>query len=105
MTEKEMLELLLQKVTDQGAILNEHSTILKEHTTILNEHSEILQALRHGQETQKAEIDRLNITVAGIQGEQVEIREILDNLAGDVSFLVRKAAKHDDDIRELKRIK
>lgn len=98
MTEKKMLELLLQKVTDQGAILNEHSAILKEH-------SEILQALLYGQEIQKAEIDRLNITVAGIQGEQAETREILDNLAGDVSFLVRKAAKHDDDIRELKRIK
>lgn len=91
MTEKEMLELLLQKVTDQGAILKEHG--------------EILQALRHGQEIQKAEIDRLNITAAHIQGEQVEIREIIDNTAGDVSFLVRKAAKHDDDIRELKRIK
>ena len=37
--------------------------------------------------------------------KQVEIREIIDNTAGDVSFLVRKAAKHDDDIRELKRIK
>jgi hypothetical protein len=34
MTEKEMLELLLQKVTDQGTILNEHSAILKEHSTI-----------------------------------------------------------------------
>ncbi|HEY8463362.1 MAG TPA: hypothetical protein VIM29_04955 [Bacillota bacterium] len=105
MTEKEMLELLLQKVTEQGAILNKHSTILKEQGAILKEHSEILQALRHGQEIQKAEIDRLNITVANIQGEQAEIRDTLDNLAGDISFLVRKAAQHDDDIRELKRIK
>ncbi|MGE5583110.1 MAG: hypothetical protein ACM3X9_11325 [Bacillota bacterium] len=105
MTEKEMLELLLQKVTEQGAILKEQGAILKEQGAILKEHGEILQALRHGQEVQKAEIDRLNITVAHIQEEQVEIREIIDNMAGDVSFLVRKAAKHDDDIRELKRIK
>ncbi len=112
MTEKEMLELLLQKVTEQGVILKDHSTtlkeqgvILKDHSTTLKEQGAILQALRHGQEIQKAEIDRLNVTAAQIQGEQVEIREIIDNLAGDVSFLVRKAAKHDDDIRELKRIK
>jgi len=69
------------------------------------EQGEILQAVRHAQEIQKAELDRLNITAAHIQGEQVEIRETIDNTAGDVSFLVRKAAKHDDDIRELKRIK
>lgn len=91
MTEKEILELLLEKV-------NGHSSILKEHT-------EVLQAIRDAQEFQKAELDRLNITTAHIQGEQVEIREVIDNTAGDVSFLVRKAAKHDDDIRELKRIK
>jgi hypothetical protein len=105
MNEKEMLEILLQKVTEQGAILKEHSTILKEQGTILKEHGLILQALRHGQEIQKAEIDHLNITTTHIQGEQAEIREVIDNMAGDVSFLVRKAAKHDDDIRELKRIK
>ena len=142
-----MLELLLQKVTEQGAILKEqgatlkeqgtilkdhsailkeqgatlkeqgtilkdHSAILKEqgtalkdHSSILNDHSEILQALRHGQEVQKAEIDRINVTLAHIQGEQGKIKEIIHNLAGDISFLVRKAAQHDDDIRELKRIK
>jgi hypothetical protein len=91
MTEKEILELLLQKVNEQGPILKEHT--------------EILYAVRDAQEFQKAEIDRLNVTLAHIQGEQAEIREIIDNTAGDVSFLVRKAAKHDDDIRELKRIK
>jgi hypothetical protein len=98
MTEKEMLELLLRKVDEQGVVLKEHGEILQEHGVIL-------QALKHGQEIQKAEIDRLNITVAHIQGEQVEIKEIVDNMAGDISFLVRKAAKHDDDIRELKRVK
>ena len=91
MTEKEILELLLQKVNEQGAILKEHT--------------ELLHAVRDAQEFQKAEIDRLNVTLAHIQGEQAEIREIIDNTAGDVSFLVRKAAKHDDDIRELKRVK
>ncbi|NLW46092.1 MAG: hypothetical protein GXY86_01955 [Firmicutes bacterium] len=105
MNEKEMLEILLQKVTEQGAILKERSTILKEQGTTLKDHGVILQVLRHGQEIQKAEIDHLNITIAQIQGEQVKTREVIDNMAGDVSFLVRKAAKHDDDIRELKRIK
>lgn len=105
MTEKEMLELLLRKVDEQGVVLKEHSKILQEHGEILQEHGVILQALKHGQEIQKAEIDRLNITVAHIQGEQAEIKELVDNMAGDISFLVRKAAKHDDDIRELKRVK
>lgn len=57
------------------------------------EQGEILQAVRHTQEAQKAEIDRLNHTTAHIQGEQADIKEIFDNMAGDVSFLVRKAAK------------
>ena len=91
MTEKEILELLLQRVNEQDAIFKEHT--------------EILYAVRDSQELQKAEIDRLNVTLAHIQGELAQIREIIDNTAGDVSFLVRKAAKHDDDIRELKRIK
>ena len=112
MTEKEILETLLQKVNEQSAILEGHTALLKGHTAILEghtalleEHTEILHAVRDAQEFQKAEIDRLNVTLAHIQGEQTEIREIIDNTAGDVSFLVRKAAKHDDDIRELKRIK
>ena len=119
MTEKEILELLLQKVNEQGAILKGHTELLKEHSDLLKgqsdllkghsgllkEHAEILHAVRDAQEFQKAEIDRLNVTLAHIQGEQAEIREIIDNTAGDVSFLVRKAAKHDDDIRELKRVK
>lgn len=119
MTEKEILETLLQKVNEQGAILKEHSAILnehsailkeqgailKEHSAILKEHTEVLHAVRDAGEFQKAEIDRLNVTLAHIQGEQAELRETIDNTAGDVSFLVRKAAQHDDDIRELKRIK
>ena len=105
MTEKEILELLLAKVNEQGEILKSHGEILKEHGEILKEHSEILQAIKHGQEIQKAEIDRLNLTVAQIQGDQAEIREIVHNMAGDISFLIRKAAQHDDDIRELKRVK
>ena len=126
MTEKEILELLLAKVNEQGEILKDHSKILKSHGEILKshgeilkehgeilkshgeilkEHGEILLAIKHGQEIQKAEIDRLNLTVAQIQGDQAEIKEIVHNMAGDISFLIRKAAQHDDDIRELKRVK
>lgn len=102
MTEKEILELLLAKVNEQGEILKSHGEILKEHGDILKEHGEILQAIKHGQEIQKAEIDRLNLTVAQIQGDQAEIKEIVHNMAGDISFLIRKVAKHDDDLRELR---
>lgn len=61
MTEKEILELLLRKVDEQSVVLKEHGGILQEHGKILQEHGEILQAIKHGQEIQKAEIDRLNI--------------------------------------------
>ena len=91
MTDRELLELLVQKVT---------------------EHGEILQALRHSSEIQKAQFDQLQITVAHIEGRQEEMNERLeqmdksiDRMAGDISFLVRKSAEHDDDIRELRRAK
>ena len=62
------------------------------------EHSEILQAVRHAQETQTAQLDQINLTLARIEGCQ-------DQMAGDISFLVRKAAEHDEHIRELRRAK
>lgn len=60
-------------------------TIQKEQGAILQENQEILHAVRDAQEFQKGEIDRLNITVAHIEGGQ-------ERIAGDVTFLVRKAA-------------
>lgn len=84
MTDRELLELLLQKVT---------------------EHGEILQALRHAGEVQKAQIDQLIINIAHISGHQEEMDKALDQMAGDISFLVRKSAEHGDQIRELRRAK
>lgn len=96
----------MEKILNQ--LLESQKEIIKKLDgveTKQKEQGEILHAVRDAQEFQKSELDRLNITAAHIQGEQVDIREVIDNMAGDVSFLVRKAAKHDDDIRELKRIK
>ncbi len=90
--QKEILKRLDQVETSQTRL----ETIQKVQGAILQGNQEILCAVRDAQEFQKAEIDRLNITVAHIGGGQ-------ERIAGDVTFLVRKAAEHEDDIRELKR--
>lgn len=87
--QKETLKRLDKVETSQTRF----ETIQKEHGAILQENREILHAVREAQEFQKAELDHLNITAAHIQGAQEETKEIIDNTAGDVSFLVRKAAK------------
>jgi len=96
-----MEKILNQLLEGQKEILKRLEQVETSQTrfeTIQKEHGEILYAVRDAQEFQKAEIDRLNITVAHIGGGQ-------ERIAGDVTFLVRKAAEHEDDIRELKRVK
>jgi hypothetical protein len=81
MTDHEMLELLVQKVTGM-----EQKVI---------EHGEILQAVRHAQEIQVAKIDKLEIETARLSGK-------IEGLSTDINYLVRKSAQNADDIQELR---
>lgn len=112
MTDRELLEQIAQKVTNMERELN----LTKAQQL---EQGEILQALRHAQESQTAQIDQISCTVARIEGWQRETDKAIERIegwqretdkaiermAGDISFLVRKAVEHDDDIRELRRAK
>jgi outer membrane murein-binding lipoprotein Lpp len=80
-------------------------TDIKLIKTQQSEHGAILQAVRHAQETQKAQIDQLIVNTAHLGGQQEELGQTVDRLSGDVSFLVRKAAEHEEDIRNLRRAK
>lgn len=92
--EKEVLELL-KSINNK---LDEHTQILNEHTQILNEHTQILRALEHSSEVHKAEIDKLNITVARIEGEVKGIRD-------DLTALEVITSKNWNDISKLKAVK
>lgn len=102
---EKILEQILEKLNsldNKASGMETDITLIK---TQLSEHGEILQAVRHAQETQKAQIDQLIIDTAHLNGKQEELNQTTDRLAGDVSFLVRKAAEHDEDIRNLRRAK
>lgn len=89
---------IIKRLDKVEAGQQEQKKEVKEIKLQQKENCEILHAVREAQEIQKAELDRLNITTAHIEGGQ-------ERIAGDVTFLVRKAAEHEDDIRELKRVK
>jgi len=77
MTDRELLELVVQKVT---------------------EHGEILQAVRHAQEIQAAKMDKLELETARLSGK-------IEGLSTDINYIVRKSAQNADDIQELRRVK
>ena len=96
MTDRELLELLVNEIkeikSDVGLIKTQQS-----------EHGEILQSVRHAQESQKAQMDQLTYASARVEGRQETLDKTVDRMAGDISFLVKKAAEHEDDIRELRK--
>lgn len=92
--ENEILELL----KSMNAKLDEHSQILNEHSQILSEHSQMLRALMHASEVHKAEIDRVNIAIARVEGEVKGIRE-------DLTAVEFMTSKNWNDIAKLKAVK
>ncbi len=71
---------------------------LDEHTKILDEHTQILRALEHASETHKADIDKLNHSVARVEGEVKGIRE-------DLTAVELMTSKNWNDIVKLKAVK
>ncbi|HHW36140.1 MAG TPA: hypothetical protein GXX18_02380 [Bacillales bacterium] len=122
--EKQILELLQQmdkKLTVQGQtlekhtqILTEHSRILGEHSRILGEHGQILEkhslvladhgqllnALRHGQESLKAEISELRLQNAKEFGE---VKEQIKNIEISNELLKEDNWNNKKDIRKIQR--
>jgi len=71
----------------------------------LQENIEVTKGLVHQIEFQKAQFDNLMNVTAQIEGHMANSEKSIDRMAGDITFLVRKAAEHEDDIRNLKLIK
>lgn len=97
MTDRELLELLLTKVT---SIDNDVSTIKGQ----LDETNQITKALLHRTEEIDAKFDGLLHNTAS-KDSVAHLDTKLERLAADINFLVRKAAEHEDDIRNLRLIK
>ncbi len=105
MTDRELLELIAQKVnsTDQKMTsMNHELRDIRQDIGLIktqqSEHGEILQALRHSSEAHKAELDNLKVEMARLSGK-------VEGLSTDINYLVRKSVQNADDIRELRMAK
>ena len=77
---------------------NEILELLKTINNKLDEHTQILRSLEHASEIHKAEIDKVNYTVAGVEGEVRGIRE-------DLTAVELITSKNWNDISKLKAVK
>jgi chromosome segregation ATPase len=73
---------------------------------------EIVTAIRHNQESQRAEHDAMVLTISGMQGDITSINQKIDHLAESqdrqdkiLESLSLRSLEQETDIRELKRIK
>ncbi len=105
MTDRELLELIAQKVnsTDQKMTdMNHELRGIRQDISLIktqqSEHGEILQSLRHASETHEAEFDNLKVEMARLSGK-------IEGLSTDINYLVRKSVQNADDIRELRMAK
>lgn len=71
---------------------------------------EKLTKLEEGQAKLEAKIDKITeqqqqdiIAVLKIMTTKMTTKDDIDRIAQDVNFLVRKAAEHDNDIRQIRR--
>ena len=77
---------------------NEILDLLKIINNKIDEHTQILRALEHASEIHKAEIDKVNYTVARVEGEVKGIRE-------DLTAVEMITSKNWNDISKLKAVK
>ena len=77
---------------------NEILELLKTINNKLDEHTQILRSLEHVSEIHKAEIDKVNYTVARVEGEVRGIRE-------DLTAVELITSKNWNDISKLKAVK
>ena len=68
------------------------------------ENTDLINALIHNVTVANAKLDGLTISTA-TKESVVRLSKNIDSLGTDISFLVRKAAEHDDNIRELRQAK
>ena len=89
-----------------NSIKQEVDSIKKQMVTKedIDETNRILGALEHRSQVQGAEIEQLRLSTASKESID-RIETTLDRIGTDLSYLVRKAVQHDDDIRELRRAK
>ena len=90
MTNEEFQKLVLEKLSNL-------ETQQQENTDLIN-------ALIHNVTVANAKLDGLTISTA-TRESVVRVGKNVDRLGTDMSFLLRKAAEHDDDIRELRQAK
>ena len=77
---------------------NEILDLLKIINNKLDEHTQVLRALEYASEIHKAEIDKVNHTVARVEGEVKGIRE-------DITAVEMITSKNRNDISKLKAVK
>ena len=85
-------------LNEHTRILNDHTQILNEHSERLNEHSQILSALEHSSEVHKAQMDKMELSAARLEGNVKGIKE-------DISTIECVTSKNWNDIAKLKAVK
>lgn len=87
-----------QILNEHTQLLNDHTQILNEHSERLNEHSQILRALEHSSEVHKAQMDKMELSAARLEGDVKSIKE-------DISTIECVTSKNWNDIAKLKAVK
>jgi len=110
LTDREILELLVEKVSgldtkvsDLDAKVSGLDRRMCNMEKQVKENTGLIKALIHAGESQKAEIEGLKMEIAKLTGTVNSIDKRLYRMAEDITFLVRKCAEHDEDIRELQK--
>ncbi len=98
MTNEEFQKLVIKELSGIKGQLNELTNDIGSVKGQLNENTQLIKALLHRTDELDAKYDSLLHTTA-TKDTIGSINTKLDRMAADITFLVRKAAEHEDDIR------